>query len=92
MRHKQIILRFTHVGKGLSSNDSTPLRGFTIAGDDGEFKPALAIIKGKHIVVSNDDISYPVAVRYGWSNSPDVNLFNLDGLPASPFRTDGNVR
>jgi len=46
------------------------------------------VIAGKTVVVSNARISTPVAVRYGWANVPDVNLFNQAGLPASPFRTD----
>jgi sialate O-acetylesterase len=42
------------------------------------------------VVVSSEQVSPPVAVRYGWSNVPDVNLINQNGLPASPFRTDAD--
>jgi sialate O-acetylesterase len=52
------------------------------------FVPAQAEIKGETIVVSAPEVTNPIAARYGWTNSPDVNLYNQDGLPASPFRTD----
>ena len=45
-------------------------------------------IRGYKVVVRNTQVAAPVAVRYGWANVPDVNLFNKKGLPASPFRTD----
>ena len=64
------------------------LRGFIIAGEDKKFIPAKATIKGEKIIVSNESISKPIAVRYGWKDSPNVNLFNQEGLPASTFRTD----
>lgn len=90
---KEIVLEFDHVGKGLSTQSSAPLTGFTIAGKDKHFVPATARIKGKTIVVSSPEVSEPTAVRYGWSNAPEVNLFNVEGLPASPFRTDmGEVK
>jgi sialate O-acetylesterase len=81
------VLSFTHVGKGLEAKGET-LQGFTIAGEDQVFHPAQAEIKGDKVVVRSDKVSQPVAVRYGWSNNPTVNLWNKDGLPASPFRTD----
>jgi len=80
-------LNFTHVGKGLEARGDA-LKGFTIAGADGKFVPAAAVIEGTSVIVSSKDVPEPKAVRYGWENVPDVNLFNLDGLPASPFRTD----
>ncbi|QTN32062.1 sialate O-acetylesterase [Akkermansiaceae bacterium] len=83
----KIILSFQHVGGGLMAKDG-PLKGFTIAGKDKEFVPARAEIEGSTIVVSADGVADPQAVRYGWANVPDVNLFNREGLPASPFRTD----
>lgn len=82
----KIVLQFKY-GKGLNSKDE-PLKGFTIAGTDGQFIPATATIKGNKVIVSSDGVNDPVAVRYGWSNVPDVNLYNGVGLPASPFRTD----
>ncbi len=65
-----------------------PLVGFTIAGEDEKFHPAQAEIDGDTIVVSSDEVPKPVAVRYGWLAFPTGNLWNKDGLPASPFRTD----
>jgi hypothetical protein len=64
------------------------LKGFAIAGADGIFKPALAAINEKRIVVWNDEISQPVMVRYAWANNPEgANLYNREGLPASPFQS-----
>lgn len=81
------VLEFTHAGGGLVAHGGE-LRGFTIAGADKNFVPARAEIKGKKIVVRSDQVADPSAVRYGWANVPEVNLFNREGLPASPFRTD----
>ncbi len=83
----QGILRFTHLGGGLVAKGGD-LTGFTLCGADKKFVPAHAVIRGQTVVVSSDQVAQPVAVRYGWSNVPDVNLYNQAGLPASPFRTD----
>lgn len=64
------------------------LTGFQIAGADHKFYWADAMIRGKTVVVSSPNVPEPVAVRYGWSDFPVVNLYNSAGLPASPFRTD----
>ena len=64
------------------------LQGFTIAGADKKFYNATAKIEGDKVVVHSDQVSQPQAVRYGWANFPLGNLWNRDGLPASPFRTD----
>lgn len=64
------------------------LSGFAIAGEDKKFVWAETKIEGNTIVVSSPQIAKPVAVRYGWSKNPPVNLYNKAGLPASPFRTD----
>ena len=88
IKNDEVILNFRHIGKGLTAKRNDELKGFTIAGEDKKFVPANAVIKGNQIVVSDKNIKKPVAVRYGWSNVPDVNLFNGDGFPASPFRTD----
>lgn len=82
-----IIISFKHAGGGLVAKDGE-LKGFTIAGEDKKFVPAQAEIQGSTVVVSADGLTNPKAVRYGWENVPDVNLFNKEGLPASPFRTD----
>jgi sialate O-acetylesterase len=81
------VLHFKHVDDGLEARGG-PLRGFTIAGADGVFHPAQADIRGESVVVSSPAVSQPAAVRYGWANVPEGNLFNRAGLPASPFRTD----
>ena len=64
------------------------LKGFDLAGADMKFVTAQAVIDGNTVVLSNDQIQHPVAVRYGWADAPEVNLYNKEGLPASPFRTD----
>ena len=81
------VLSFTHVGKGLQAKDG-PLNGFAIAGPDRKFYNARAEIQGDTVLVWSDQVTQPVAVRYGWASCPVVNLWNKDGLPASPFRTD----
>lgn len=81
------ILSFTHLGNGLVPQGG-PLAGFTIAGADGKFIPAHATIEGATIVVTSDRVTKPEAVRYGWDFAPNGNLFNREGLPAAPFRTD----
>jgi sialate O-acetylesterase len=81
------ILSFNHLGGGLVAKDGD-LKGFTVAGPDKAFVPATATIRGDRIVVGSDEVSRVVAVRFGWANVPDVNLFNKAGLPATPFRTD----
>ena len=85
--HGKIVLHFRHTGSGLVAKDG-PLKGFTIAGKDKAFVPAQAEIQGNTVVVSAGTVTDPHAVRYGWENVPDVNLYNQEGLPASPFRTD----
>jgi sialate O-acetylesterase len=86
----EAILFFKSVGEGLVAKDKSGyLHGFEIAGPDRKFYYARALIRGKQIVVSADSVKNPVSVRYGWSNAPeDINLYNADGFPASPFRTD----
>lgn len=83
----KIILSFDHIGSGLESRGGA-LQGFTICGADRKFSPANAQIEGDKIAVSSANVKKPIAVRYGWANFPVVNLWNKDGLPASPFRTD----
>jgi sialate O-acetylesterase len=83
----KIILQFKHIGGGLVANGGQ-LKGFTIAGKDKKFVPATAEIQGDTVAVSAEGITDPLAARYGWDKVPDVNLYNQEGLPASPFRTD----
>lgn len=83
----KIRLYFDHTGSGLMTRDGL-LRELTIAGEDKNFVDAEAVIDGDTVIVSNDRIQKPVAVRYGWRNAAQPNLFNKESLPASPFRTD----
>jgi sialate O-acetylesterase len=83
-----IRIKFTHVDAGLVAKGGE-LKTFTIAGKDGKFVPATARIDQNTLVVSSPDVAEPVAVRYAWDNYPEgCNLYNRDGLPAPPFRTD----
>lgn len=82
-----IIVTFLYADRGLVAKGGE-LKGFVIAGEDQQWMPAEARIVGKTVVVSNTQVSKPVAVRYAWSADPNCNLFNEAGLPASPFRTD----
>jgi sialate O-acetylesterase len=68
--------------------DTTSLSGFTIAGEDRFFAPAVAVLEGDEVVVSSNAVLNPVAVRYSWADVPEGNLYNREGLPAPPFRTD----
>lgn len=80
---------FTHVGQGLAYRHGEKLQGFALGGEDKVFHWADAVIDGDTVVVSSDKVAKPVAVRYGWGRAlPWSNLFNKDGLPALPFRTD----
>jgi sialate O-acetylesterase len=86
---KQITISFTHIGSGLTTNDGEPPTEFAIAGDDKKFVWANAKIEGDKVIVWSDEISNPKYVRYAWADNPAFpNLYNKDGLPASPFRTD----
>lgn len=82
-----IRLHFDNVGGGLVSRGDT-LRGFAVAGADRRFVWAEARIDGDAVVVSSQEALDPVAVRYAWANNPILGLFNREGLPAPPFRTD----
>lgn len=83
-----IRLYFDHVDGGLTTPDGETLKGFAIAGLDRKFHWAEARIDGNTVVVSSPDVAMPVAVRYAWADNPVCNLYNGEGLPASPFRTD----
>jgi sialate O-acetylesterase len=83
----KIVLKFTYADGGLVAKGGD-LKGFMIAGEDKQWKPAKARIDGEKVIVSSAEIAKPVAVRYAWQDWPDCNLTNGAGLPASPFRTD----
>jgi len=85
----RIVLSFDHIGSGLVANNGEPLDHFAIAGMDLEFVWAEAIIENDNVIVWSDEITDPKYVRYAWADNPDfANLYNREGLPASPFRTD----
>jgi sialate O-acetylesterase len=85
---EQLRISFTETGSGLVSKGSDTLKGFAIAGEDKKFYWASARIEGTDIIVSSGKVKHPVAVRYAWANNPVCNLYNVEGLPAVPFRTD----
>lgn len=85
----KVIVSFTHVGQGLVFKNGEKLQGFALAGKDKQFVWADAVINGDTVVVSSDKVAEPAFVRYAWAQQhPWANLFNKDGLPALPFRTD----
>lgn len=93
----QVRIAFGSVGSGLvtgpvsgssSSTSSNRLSAFAVAGADRKWVWADARIDGNAVVVGSPEVAAPVAVRYGWGDNPPCNLYNREGLPASPFRTD----
>jgi sialate O-acetylesterase len=98
VEQNKIRLHFTHAA-GLKLAPHPPLvddkqvtppeiPGFAITGDDKNWDKAQAQIEGDTVVVWNEKILKPVAVRYGWSSAPPCYLYNGAGLPLAPFRTD----
>lgn len=85
-------LEFDHTGGGLASSDGQPLRAFEIAGADGKFVPAQALIKENKLVVSSPAVPKPLHVRFEWTEGGKANFYNRDGLPAVPFRTDNPLQ
>ena len=86
----KVRISFTHAGSGLMVKDKYGyIKGFEVAGTDRIFHYAKAAIEDNTIMVYADDVTSPVAVRYGWSDDAEENnLFNREGFPAAPFRTD----
>lgn len=87
MEGDKIRIYFEHTHGGLDFKGDS-LTHFEVAGKDQVFHPAQAVIQGETILVSSEEVPAPVAVRYAFSNGAEPNLYNLAGLPASPFRTD----
>jgi sialate O-acetylesterase len=84
----KVTLSFAHTGGGLMTNDGDEPQEFAIAGDDKKFVWAHAKIEGDKVVVWSDEVPAPKYVRYAWADDPvDPNLYNKEGLPASPFET-----
>ncbi|MEZ4776115.1 MAG: sialate O-acetylesterase [Bacteroidia bacterium] len=90
IKGNKIVVDFENVGSGLEAKGPYGyLYGFAIAGADKKFVWAKAEIQGNQVVVWSDAVQVPVAVRYAWADNPaDANLYNKEGLPAGPFRTD----
>lgn len=82
-----VIVTFAHAD-GLHRRDGQPVGEFSVAGTDRIFHAAKAKVEGGKVVLSSPDVPVPVAVRYGWDETSNPNLFNSAGLPAVPFRTD----
>jgi sialate O-acetylesterase len=91
IRNNKVSIRFDDVESGLIIKGGGELHGFALAGTDNHFYWAKAVIEGKKVVVTCDQVPNPVAVRYGWADNPaGANLYNRDqlfqdGLPAPPF-------
>lgn len=86
----KVTIRFQNAGDGLVVKDKYGyLKGFEVAGADQKFYYAKADVQGNTVVVHADSVTTPVAIRYGWADdNGDVNLYNREGFPAVPFRTD----
>ncbi len=85
----KIIVTFSNTGSALGSKENSALKYFTIAGADKKFVWANAKIEGNKVIVWSDEITNPVVVRYAWADNPHgANLYNKEGLPASPFTTE----
>ncbi|MDP4221976.1 MAG: sialate O-acetylesterase [Bacteroidota bacterium] len=82
----RIIVEFDHTGSGLMIKGGGELNYFAVAGSDKKFVWASATIEGNHVVIKTDEVPDPVYVRYAWADNPEgANLYNMEGLPASPF-------
>lgn len=83
-----IRIKFKYAESGLKTQNGEILKGFSIAGLDHKFQWAEAKIDGNEVIVTNKEITHPIAVRYAWAKNSVCNLCNNAQLPASPFRTD----
>ncbi|MEO0293416.1 MAG: sialate O-acetylesterase [candidate division WOR-3 bacterium] len=89
IKDNKIILSFKEVGSGLMAKGNKELKHFAIAGHNKKFVWAKAKIEKDKVIVWNKNVKNPIAVRYAWADNPEeANLYNKEGLPASPFRTD----
>jgi sialate O-acetylesterase len=86
----KIRIKFDNTGSGLITKDKYGyVKGFAIAGADKKFVWAKASVENNEVIVYNETVINPVAVRYAWADNPDdASLYNKENLPASPFRTD----
>jgi sialate O-acetylesterase len=83
-------LTYDHIGSGLVAKDgASQLKAFSVAGQDNIFYRANAIIKGNKVIVWSEAVAQPLHLRYAFESSPAaINLYNKEGFPAVPFRTD----
>ncbi len=90
VKGNKVHIQFDHIGSGLMAKDKYGyVNGFAVAGADKKFYWAKATIEDDEVILYADEVAKPVAVRYGWADNPDdLNLYNQEGLPANPFRTD----
>ncbi len=97
VKGNQAVLEFENVGGGLITREvnadghqvpADVLKGFSVCGEDKRFHWADAVIQGDQVLVSSPKVAAPVAVRYAWADFPLCNLYNREGFPAVPFRTD----
>jgi sialate O-acetylesterase len=85
----KIIISFNNIGSGLMARGGGELNQFAIADVRGKYVWANAIIKDNKVIVWSDEVNRPLYVRYAWADNPEgANLYNKEGLPASPFTTD----
>jgi sialate O-acetylesterase len=86
VRGETAVVSFTSVGGGLVAKGGGPLGGFEICGADRKFYRAEAEISGEQVIVGCSRVMQPFGIRYAWANNPaQANLYNKEGLPASPF-------
>ncbi|WP_224997789.1 sialate O-acetylesterase [Cesiribacter sp. SM1] len=85
----KVVLNFSGTGSGLVAKNGGALKYFAVAGADNKWVWANATIRGNKVIVWSDKVKNPVAVRYAWADNPEgANLYNKEGLPASPFQTN----
>jgi sialate O-acetylesterase len=88
VKGNKVVLTFTNIGSGLIAKNGSYLKCFEVCGIDNKYFPAKAKIENGDIVIWCNEVTKPVAVRYAWADNPEgANLYNKEGLPASPFRT-----
>lgn len=88
VKGNSLVLSFDYARHGLKTPSGEPVKGFYIAGEDEKFYPAEARIEGSKVVLTSPRVAHPVAARYGFGKFFRVNLYNTEGFPAVPFRTD----
>jgi sialate O-acetylesterase len=86
---RRVRVYYRHAAGLATADRSDDVKGFELAGKDGQFKAATAHIDGETVIVEARGVEHPVALRYAWHDYAELNLVNGVGLPATPFRTDG---